>query len=274
MYEPENGDDWDGDGDDSYEARLLLTPLGAALNGVSTRLYDEVMRAVLRILGDLDLTVCFDATGGPPASAVGAGEGDAAIPRTGTMLGAAGSPTAGDGAGRSGAPLGAGAGAGGADGGSGDDVWVGDVQLLSNMGVEVFRPRVVKDFELFLNTVEFCVHFVALCPHRLFRPWAYVFCRAAVAGSNRYPHISGYYKLLTVAMFACDSTRLFKGLRWENGGVVLTPSASVPAAAGVDDSMVRGCLSRCYQILAGPFSFMHLLLVLGNRRRLRFCCGE
>jgi hypothetical protein len=51
-------------------------------------------------------------------------------------------------------------GVGGSRGGSsggGVSTWVGDLQLLSNLGVEEYRPRVLKDFELFLNIVEFTV---------------------------------------------------------------------------------------------------------------------
>ena len=76
----------------------------------------------------------------------------------------------------------------------GDEVWLGDAQLLSSLGVDSFRPRVVKDFELFLNLVEFTVYLVSLCPHRYFRPWAYVFCKqvwllaaASVLGAARPP---------------------------------------------------------------------------------------
>jgi hypothetical protein len=60
---------------------------------------------------------------------------------------------------------------------------------------------------------------VSLCPHRHFRPWAYVFCKTAIAGSNRFPHISGFYKLLGVAMYVTDTSHLFAGLAWVNGAV-------------------------------------------------------
>jgi hypothetical protein len=66
------------------------------------------------------------------------------------------------------AGAGAGAGAGAAAGASDDAedgverVYLGDAQLLTSLGVDQFQPRVIKDFELFLNVVEFCVWVSAL----------------------------------------------------------------------------------------------------------------
>ncbi len=169
------------------------TPLSVAVGAVSGRLYDEVMKCIMRVLGDVDLSVKFSASDVDMGARAGAGVG------------------AGAGAGsRSGA---ASAGAAAAL----DDVYVGDVQLLANLGVSDFRPRVEKDFELFLNLVEFAVYFISMCPHRLFRPWAYVFCKQVVGLSNRYPHISGFYKLINVAMYVCDTSKYFAGLRWCDG---------------------------------------------------------
>ena len=57
-----------------------------------------------------------------------------------------------------------------------------------------------------------------------------------ITGSNKFPHISGYYKLLSVAMFVCDTTGLFAGLRWTDGHVeVTTASTADHDDAAVDD---------------------------------------
>ena len=90
-----------------------------------------------------------------------------------------------------------------------DDMASLDGAVLSSADIEHLQPRVAKDFTLFLNLVEFMTYFLSLSPHAMFKPWAYVFFKQVVTGSNRHPSVSGFYKLLTVGLFVAEDAGVF-----------------------------------------------------------------
>eukprot|EP01122_Echinamoeba_exundans_P008707 TRINITY_DN2938_c0_g1_i1.p1 TRINITY_DN2938_c0_g1~~TRINITY_DN2938_c0_g1_i1.p1 ORF type:complete len:1088 (+),score=237.19 TRINITY_DN2938_c0_g1_i1:85-3348(+) len=94
------------------------------------------------------------------------------------------------------------------------------------------KPSVPKDFELFLNLVEFCKLILPqLQPQSRFDKWLYVYSRELILKSNQYPLVSGFYKLLSIALKISDKTRYFSATRKPE-----QKSTAVTAAAG-DDAM-------------------------------------
>lgn len=108
-----------------------------------------------------------------------------------------------------------------------------DGAVLSSADAEHFQPRVAKDFTLFLNLVDFLTYFMSLCPHELFRPWAYVFFKQVITGSNKYPNVSGFYKLLTVGVFVADDI----------GALHVGPPAVVTLAAGSAEDLSQAAVA-------------------------------
>lgn len=79
----------------------------------------------------------------------------------------------------------------------------------SDMIVSTLQPEVPKDFELFLNLVEFSRDILHTVNTECFMPWVYIFGREVIQLSNEYPLISGFYKLLSVAMYLCEKHSFF-----------------------------------------------------------------
>jgi DNA-dependent protein kinase catalytic subunit len=74
------------------------------------------------------------------------------------------------------------------------------------------KPTNPKDFELYLNLIEFCQLFLLKSnPSHLLR-WLYVFCKQSCDKALKYPFASGFYKLLTIAMKICKDYKYFEGI--------------------------------------------------------------
>ena len=56
----DNDTDEDDDAAVAREDTLPTTPLSVAVDSVSVRLYDEVMKCMLGVLSDIDLRICYD----------------------------------------------------------------------------------------------------------------------------------------------------------------------------------------------------------------------
>jgi DNA-dependent protein kinase catalytic subunit len=62
----------------------------------------------------------------------------------------------------------------------------------------------------FLDLVEFCKLILPqLQPQTRFDKWLYVYSRELILKSNQYPLVSGFYKLLSIALKISDKTRYF-----------------------------------------------------------------
>ncbi|XP_075444614.1 LOW QUALITY PROTEIN: DNA-dependent protein kinase catalytic subunit [Ascaphus truei] len=73
-------------------------------------------------------------------------------------------------------------------------------------------PTKPKDFTAFVNLVEFCREIIPNKYVEFFEPWVYVFGYELVLQSTRLPLISGFYKLLAVAMKNAKKLKYFQGV--------------------------------------------------------------
>ena len=84
---------------------------------------------------------------------------------------------------------------------------------LAVAGGGVVVPSNRRDFELYLNLVEFTCRFLRQCsPRQHFLRWAFVLCKRLVEQSNRHPHVSGFFKVLEACVRLCDQYRYFQGV--------------------------------------------------------------
>lgn len=88
--------------------------------------------------------------------------------------------------------------------------------------LQALQPNIPKDFDLFLNLVEFCKLILpTTCPY-LFGRWVYIFGKEIITRSNQFPLVSGFYKLLGVAMKICESQKYFKSIGKKATGEVMS----------------------------------------------------
>ncbi|EFC47806.1 DNA dependent protein kinase catalytic subunit [Naegleria gruberi] len=86
------------------------------------------------------------------------------------------------------------------------------VEVSAEMIQDALIPSNAKDMELFLNLIEFTKLFMKKCKPKHFIRWNYIFSKLLIEKSTQYSYISGFYKLLSVAMRISD--RNFIDLRY------------------------------------------------------------
>jgi DNA-dependent protein kinase catalytic subunit len=87
-----------------------------------------------------------------------------------------------------------------------------DSEFVPSDMISHIKPTNPKDFELYLNLIEFCQLFLLKSkPEHLVR-WLYVFCKQSCDKALKYPFASGFYKLLTIAMKICKDYQYFQGI--------------------------------------------------------------
>ncbi|XP_048223408.1 DNA-dependent protein kinase catalytic subunit [Perognathus longimembris pacificus] len=74
------------------------------------------------------------------------------------------------------------------------------------------HPAKPKDFSAFINLVEFCRELLPEKQVRYFEPWVYSFAYELILQSTRLPLISGFYKLLSVAVRNAKKIKYFEGV--------------------------------------------------------------
>ncbi|KAL1788740.1 DNA-dependent protein kinase catalytic subunit isoform X1 [Sigmodon hispidus] len=74
------------------------------------------------------------------------------------------------------------------------------------------HPAKPKDFSAFINLVEFCREILPKKQVRFFEPWMYSFAYELILQSTRLPLISGFYKLLSVAVRNAKKLKYFEGV--------------------------------------------------------------
>ncbi|XP_074056019.1 DNA-dependent protein kinase catalytic subunit isoform X1 [Macrotis lagotis] len=74
------------------------------------------------------------------------------------------------------------------------------------------HPAKPKDFTAFINLVEFCREILPEKHIQFFEPWIYSFGYELILQSTRLPLISGFYKLLAIAIRNAKKLRYFEGL--------------------------------------------------------------
>ncbi|XP_049981118.1 DNA-dependent protein kinase catalytic subunit [Alexandromys fortis] len=74
------------------------------------------------------------------------------------------------------------------------------------------QPTKPKDFSAFINLVEFCREILPKKQIRLFEPWVHSFAYELILQSTRLPLISGFYKLLSIAVKNARKIKYFEGV--------------------------------------------------------------
>ena len=72
------------------------------------------------------------------------------------------------------------------------------------------RPKNPSDYQFFLNLVDFTGELLTSTQLELFSNWVLPFGRNLIILSNTYPHVSGFYKLLTTCMVVCRKLKYFE----------------------------------------------------------------
>jgi DNA-dependent protein kinase catalytic subunit len=87
-----------------------------------------------------------------------------------------------------------------------------EAELLatSEVNPNLLKPVVPKDFELFLNLVNFCKMILPQIHQELFEKWIYIFAKEVIIKSNQFPLVSGFYKLLGVTLKVSDQLKYFE----------------------------------------------------------------
>ncbi|XP_042541900.1 DNA-dependent protein kinase catalytic subunit [Dipodomys spectabilis] len=78
------------------------------------------------------------------------------------------------------------------------------------------HPAKPKDFLAFINLVEFSREILPEKQVRYFEPWVYSFSYELISQSTRLPLISGFYKLLSVAVRNAKKIKYFEGVSPKN----------------------------------------------------------
>ncbi|KAI5273209.1 Dna-Dependent Protein Kinase Catalytic Subunit [Manis pentadactyla] len=73
-------------------------------------------------------------------------------------------------------------------------------------------PAKPKDFSAFINLVEFCREILPEKHVEFFEPWIYSFAYELIVQSTRLPLISGFYKLLSIAVRNAKKIKYFEGV--------------------------------------------------------------
>ncbi|XP_058420517.1 DNA-dependent protein kinase catalytic subunit isoform X2 [Diceros bicornis minor] len=74
------------------------------------------------------------------------------------------------------------------------------------------HPAKPKDFSAFINLVEFCREILPEKHVEFFEPWVYPFAYELILQSTRLPLISGFYKLLSIAVRNAKKMKYFEGV--------------------------------------------------------------
>ncbi|XP_054840598.1 DNA-dependent protein kinase catalytic subunit [Eublepharis macularius] len=74
------------------------------------------------------------------------------------------------------------------------------------------HPTKPKDFTAFINLVEFCREILPEKHTEYFEPWVYSFSYELIIQSTRSPFISGFYKLLSIAMKIAKKIKYFESV--------------------------------------------------------------
>ncbi|XP_021065597.1 DNA-dependent protein kinase catalytic subunit [Mus pahari] len=92
--------------------------------------------------------------------------------------------------------------------GSTTDVWV----IPTSDPAANLHPAKPSDFSAFINLVEFCREILPKKQVGFFEPWVYSFAYELILQSTRLPLISGFYKLLSIAVKNAKKIKYFEGI--------------------------------------------------------------
>ncbi|KAJ3611495.1 hypothetical protein NHX12_021510 [Muraenolepis orangiensis] len=112
---------------------------------------------------------------------------------------------------------------------------VSTVALDSSDPTAHLVPNKVKDFTAFINLVNFCSELLLSKHVEYFEPWVYTLSHQLILHSIRNPLVSGFYKLLAVAMSVSKRIHYYQGVG---------PACSSPA------EKVEPVKNNCFALLA------------------------
>ncbi|XP_023973875.1 DNA-dependent protein kinase catalytic subunit-like, partial [Physeter macrocephalus] len=88
------------------------------------------------------------------------------------------------------------------------DVWV----IPTSDPAANLHPAKPKDFSAFINLVGLCREILPEKHVEFFEPWVYSFAYELILQSTRLPFISGFYKLLSIAVRNAKKIKYFEGV--------------------------------------------------------------
>ncbi|CAO3672189.1 unnamed protein product [Umbelopsis ramanniana] len=83
-------------------------------------------------------------------------------------------------------------------------------QTSSTGDVRALQPIIAKDFELFQNFVDFSLYFFPNIRPDLYERWVYLFGVCIIDLSNKWPIVSGFYKLMSCTLTVCKRYKIFE----------------------------------------------------------------
>lgn len=201
-----------------------------AVDSVFRVLFDQLMISVLKVLSSLNLGVVDD-------------EGEAPQSRTTVRSATSSMPTQEDESLEAGAAL-APAGMPGRSPSALSDS-EGETPPKANSGYEpkeAPQAQVPHDFTLFLNLTEFLQRLLPTARPALFTSWLFEFVKSCIELAHKYPHVSGFYKLIGTAVGVAQQQHAFSDA--ERAFAVSVEDAGghedgLPPAAPIADSVFR-----------------------------------
>lgn len=94
-------------------------------------------------------------------------------------------------------------------------------QTSSTGDVRALQPIIAKDFELFQNFVDFSLYFFPNIRPDLYERWVYLFGVCIIDLSNKWPIVSGFYKLMSCTLTVCKRYKIFEKVGWSFDNVFL-----------------------------------------------------
>ncbi|KAL6490371.1 hypothetical protein MHYP_G00007160 [Metynnis hypsauchen] len=88
---------------------------------------------------------------------------------------------------------------------------VGSGLIASSDPTTNLMPNKPKDFTAFINLVDFCSELLPSKNPEYFTQWMYPLCHELILQSIRFPLVSGFYKLLSLAMTIGKKIKYFQG---------------------------------------------------------------
>jgi DNA-dependent protein kinase catalytic subunit len=92
-------------------------------------------------------------------------------------------------------------------------------QTSSTGDLRALKPLKAKDFELFQNFVDFSMFFFPNIRPDLYDRWVYLYGVCIIGLSNKWPIVSGFYKLMACTLSVCKKRERWKLVGYRNGDI-------------------------------------------------------